>query len=441
MLPQTSDLVHTATTTSYRPRLSRETRRLLLTALVAVLTLWTLARVRFPDRPAVVNPVPRILDQLTGPPTFADLAGRVGELRLQLSGSLVPVVLVADRPATDTRGLPDHAAALRVRDDVAVAVIRPAVRRAGLSPLGIIGEDRVSGLTVIETATSSRPALPILWSPRDLDQPRYVLATATSPHGISLQPAFVGSLAPIDVPYWDGPVWALPTDVTLSAGALTFTEQGELIGVVAPHERGLAIVPARLLLAAAEQALEAPQKPAADLGIEVDELTPRLAVAAGAETGVMVTWVDPAGVAASTLQPGDVIQMLNGTPITTPEQWLVRAARTGGGDMVTLTLTRRGAQTSAQLALPKSPRQAPATALGLTMRRAPDIGAEVMRVARGSSADDAGLAAGDIITSIGGVAAPTPGQVRSAFASMARGDLLMVALRRGTTHRVVALQR
>ena len=441
MLPQTTDLVDTGATTTYRPRLSRETRRLLLTAFVAVLTLWTLARVRFPDRPVVVSPVPPILDQLTGRPTFGDLAGRVAELRAQLSGSLVPVMLVADRATTDTRGLPDRAAALRVRDDLAVAIIRPAIRRAGLSPLGIIGEDRVSGLTLIETATNGRPELPILWSPRDLDQPRFVLATATSPLGISLQPAFVGSLAPMDVPYWPGSVWALPTEVALAAGALTFTEQGELIGVVAPHEHGLAIVPARLFLAAAERALETPQKPPVDFGLEVDELTPRLAGAAKAETGVIVTWVDPTGIAATTLQPGDVIQALNGTPITTPEQWLVGASRTGGGDKVTLTYTRRGAQTNAQLAVPASAPRAPATTLGLTLRRTSDIGTEVMRVASGSSADDAGIAAGDIITSIGGLAAPTPAQVRSAFASMARGELLMVAVRRGTTHRIVALQR
>ena len=441
MLPQTTDLIDTAPATSHRPRLSRETRRLLLTAFVAVLTLWTLARVRFPDRPAIVSPVPPILDQLTSPPTFADLAARVAELQAQLSDSIVPIALVADRAVVGAGTTREPVAALRVRDDLAVAVITPAIRRAGLSLPGIIGEDRGSGLTLIGTPTSGRPALPILWSPRSLDQPRYVLATAASPRGISLQPAFVGSLAPIDVPYWPGPVWALPTDVPLAAGALTFTEQGELMGVVAAHDGGLAIVPARLLLAAAEKTLEAPQKPAADLGIDVGELTPRLAVAAGAETGVIVTWVDPSGIAASILQSGDVIQALNETPITTPEQWRVAAARTGVGDVLMLTLTRMGAQTRTQIAASTPASKTADGTLGLAMLRIAGVGAHVMRVARGSSGADAGLMAGDVITSIGGVPAPTPAQVRSAFTSMARGTLLMVTVERGTTHHVVALQR
>jgi hypothetical protein len=440
VLPQTTDLIDTAPATAHRPRLSRETRRLLLTAFVAVLILWTLARVRFPDRPALVSPVPPILDQLTGPPTFAELAARVAELRVQLSDAIVPIALVADRPIIDAGGFPERAAALRVRDDLVVAVVTPALRRAGLSPSGIVGEDRGSGLTLIGIPTSGRPALPILWSPRNLDQPRYVLATTISPRGISLQPAFVGSLAAIDVPYWPGPVWALPMDVTLSAGALTFTEQGELIGVVASHERGLAIVPARLLLAAAEQTLEAPQKPAADLGIDVGELTPRLAVAAGAQTGVIVTWVDPSGITASLLRPGDVIQALNETAIATPEQWRVGAARTGVGDVLTVTFTRRGAQARTQIVAAPTTKTTTGV-LGLTMLRIAGVGAEVIRVTRGSAADDAGLATGDVITTIDTFAAPTPAQVQSAFASIAHGELLMVAVDRGTTHRIMALQR
>src|SRR4029450_3739891 len=78
VVPQNTEVIESAESASYRPRLPRETRRLLLTALVAVLTLWVLPRVRFPERPAAPNPVPPILDQLTGPPTFAELAARVG---------------------------------------------------------------------------------------------------------------------------------------------------------------------------------------------------------------------------------------------------------------------------------------------------------------------------------------------------------------------------
>jgi hypothetical protein len=439
VIPHNVDVLDAAERAPYRPRLSRETRRLLLTALIAVLTLWALARVRFPDRPPDPNPVPPILDQLTRPPTFADLAARVAELREQLADSLVPIVLVHDR-ADDARGPLDRVPALRIRDDLAVTVIAPAASRSGAAPLGVVAEDRGSGLTLVQTDVGTRPALPIFWSPRDLDRPRFLIASSLSPARISLHPAFIGSLAPIEIPQWAGAVWALPMDAVLTPGALLFTEQGELVGAVASYEAGLAVVPARLLMASAERLLEAPQTTPVDPGIDVDTLTSRLAVAAGAETGVVVTWVDPAGLAAGMLRAGDVIQSIDDVEIGSAEQWRVRIARAGAGDTLMLRVMRRGAQRTVQLQLP-APAERSAASLGLTMRPAAAAGAEVMRVTRGSAADQAGVLAGDLITAIGGIAAPTPGQVRSAFASIERGDLLIVAVRRGRVHQVVAIQR
>jgi serine protease Do len=439
VIPHNSGVIDVAESAPYRPRLSRETRRLLLTALVAVLTLWVLARVRFPDRPPTPNPVPPILDQLTGSPTFAGLAARVGELRVQLSDSLVPVAIVDDRADGDVPTPRDRMAALRIQDDLAVTLMPPAASRSG-TPLGVIAEDRGSGLTLIQTAVKTRPAVPIFWSPRDLDQPRYVLASSTSASTVSLHPAFIGSLAPMEIAQWTGAVWALPTDVAITPGAVLFSEQGELIGLAARYSAGLVVVPARMLLASAEQLLEAPPKLAADLGIEIDALTARLAIAAGAETGVVVTWVDPTGIAAMTLRAGDVIQAIDDMEVTNAEQWRVRAARVGVGETVTLRVTRRGAQRTVQLDMPPSPEQS-ANTLGLTMRGVAGVGAEVMRVERGSAADQAGIVAGDLVAAIDSVTAPTPSQVSSAFASIQRGDLLIAAIRRGGAHRVVAIQR
>jgi S1-C subfamily serine protease len=293
---------------------------------------------------------------------------------------------------------------------------------------------------LVGTPIKTRPRLPIFWSPRDLDQPRYVLASSTSPSGISLHPVFVGSLAPITTPQWAGTVWALPIDAAVVPGALLFTEQGELVGVVAQYDAGLAVVPARMLLASAEGLLESPQKAPADLGIEVDTLTPQLATAAGAETGVVVAWVDPAGIAASMLRVGDVIQAANDTAITSVEQWRVRAARVGVGDTVTLRVIRRGAARTATLAIAATPEDSRAE-LGLEMRPAARVGTEITRVARGSAAYAAGIAPGDFITAIGSVNAPSPARVASAFAAIERGELLMVAIRRNGTHRVMVLQR
>src|SRR5262245_8500898 len=337
-----TDVIERAESGSYRPRLSRETRRLLLTALVSMLTLWVLARVRFPERPAVPNPVPPILDQLTGRPTFAELAARVGELRGQLADSLVSLAFVREDAYAGAGGSVQRAVALRIRDDLAVTVVAPVTRRAG-APRGVVAEDRGSGLMLVETAVKTRPQLPIFWSPRDLQQPRYLLASSASPEDFSLQPTFIGSLAPIETPQWAGPVWALPTDAAVSPGALLFTEQGELVGVVVQSDAGSVIVPARVLLASAERLLEAPPKAPAALGVDVETLTPRLAAATGAKAGVVVAWVDPAGIAAPLLRIGDVIEAIDDVAITDAEQWRVRVTRAGAGDTLNFRVIRRGA--------------------------------------------------------------------------------------------------
>jgi PDZ domain len=435
-----TDVIESAESGSYRPRLSRETRRLLLTALVAMLTLWVLARVRFPERPAAPNPVPPILDQLTGPPTFAELAARVGELRGQLADSLVSLVFVGNDAHASSGGPVQRTVALRIRDDLAVTVVSPATRRAGASPRGAVAEDRGSGLMLVETAVKTRPQLPIFWSPRDLQQPRYLLASSASPEDISLQPVFIGSLAPIDTPQWAGLVWALPMDAAVAPGALLFTEQGELVGVVAQSDAGPAIVPARVLLASAERLLEAPPKAAAELGIDIETLTPRLAAAAGAQTGVVVAWVDPDGIATSLLRIGDVIDAIDDVAITNAEQWRVRAARVGVGDTLNLRVTRLGAQRMVQLVV-RAPSEENAAFLGLGMRRVARAGTEVTRVVRGSASEAAGIAAGDVITAIGDIQAPTPAQIASAFEALDNGDLVIVAVSRGGAHRVMALQR
>jgi len=437
-MPQNIDIIDGPATASYRPRLSRETRQLLLTALLAVLTLWILARVRFPDRPPAANPVPPILEQLTGTTTFADLAARVAELRAQLADSLVPFAFtpVEARPGAAAQ----RAVALRIRDDVAVTVGVPANRRAGGAPSGVVAEDRASGLVLVSTPVNTRPRVPIFWSPRDLQQPRYVLAASTSLSDITLQPAFIGSLAPVETSQWTEPVWALPLDVAIAPGALLFTEQGELVGVVAQCDTGLAVVPARVLLASAERLLESPPKAPADIGVDVDELTPALATVLGAQSGVVISWVDPNGIAASALRVGDVIEAIDDVTIASVAQWRVRAARAAVGDAFTLRVTRRGAQRTVKLVLP-SASGVNGAALGLGMRPVVRVGTEVTRVARGSAAETAGIAAGDLITLIGTVSAPTPSQIASAFDGVNRGDLLMVAVTRDGVHRVMALQR
>jgi S1-C subfamily serine protease len=205
-------------------------------------------------------------------------------------------------------------------------------------------------------------------------------------------------------------------------------------------DTGLAIVPARVLLASAERLLEAPPKAPADLGIEVETLTPRLAAATGVQAGVVVAWVDPDGIAAPLLRIGDVIEAIDDVAITNAEQWRVRATRAGVGDTLNLRVIRRGAPRVVQL-LARAPSTENAAFLGLGMRRVARVGTEVTRVVRASASEAAGIVTGDLITAIGNISAPTPAQIASAFEATESGKLVIVAVRRNGGHRVLALQR
>ena len=88
----------------YRPRVSRETRLLLTTALVAIAALWVLARIRFPDSPATPNPVAPLLSQLAMTPTLDGLASEVTQLQARIEPSLVALDRsAAQRPPTARR--------------------------------------------------------------------------------------------------------------------------------------------------------------------------------------------------------------------------------------------------------------------------------------------------------------------------------------------------
>jgi S1-C subfamily serine protease len=75
------------------------------------------------------------------------------------------------------------------------------------------------------------------------------------------------------------------------------------------------------------------------------------------------------------------------------------------------------------------------------MRPVARVGIEVVYVERESAAEAAGIRAGDLVTAIGAIDKPTAAQVRSAFAAAEPGDILIVAITRGSTHRVMGLQR
>ena len=169
------------------------------------------------------------------------------------------------------------------------------------------------------------------------------------------------------------------------------------MAVVIEYAARSAIVPSTTVLAEVERLIARPITPAEDLGVRVQVLTPDLAAATGTTVGVVVTWVDPVGPAASALVAGDVIDAVDGQAVPTPDVWNVRVARIGTGTTLTLRVHRHGEVRDVTLRAPGASSAASNGRLGLRMRRGPRSGSELIGVEPGSVGARGGLAAGDVI--------------------------------------------
>ena len=128
-------------TNTVRSRVSRETRQLLTAALVALLALWVLARIRFPGPPSGPNPIPNLLAQLSTPPRFASLGGEIAELQGRLASSWLSIPVSTDDSAeSGSRRLP----AMRLQRSTAVIGLRSSDRLP--NEREVLAFDRASGL-------------------------------------------------------------------------------------------------------------------------------------------------------------------------------------------------------------------------------------------------------------------------------------------------------
>ncbi len=419
-----------------QPRISRETRRLLLAALIALVVLWMLARVRSTDGAPPQGPVQPLLDQIAARPVFSDLAEEVS----RVYGRLRPSLLVVNAPAVDEASTNSggQVAAFRVANTLAMALLPPGVLEQP-HDLDVLATDAASGLTLLNVEdTSGTVSEAGAWTPQQPEIPRYMWATTTAAAAVSLRPVFVAALEPITRPAWSGQLWKMAAPTDLEPGTFVFTTAGELAGLVIDDAGGRAIVGPQALKVAVDQLRTSPAHGRGHLGLDVQPMTRRLASATGATAGVIVSWVDPEGPAAGALRVGDVIEEANGERLTS-EHWAVRAARLVPGDLVTVRARRAGEVREVVLVATFPPPQPNVASLGLTMRALSGIGSEVTRVEPATAAHRAGVQAGDVITLAGGVAAPTPAQIRSAFAADPEGQGVLLALTRGTSHRVVVV--
>jgi len=268
------------------------------------------------------------------------------------------------------------------------------------------------------------------------------VAADVSSAGVAGRPVFIGAVQPVESPaWWSEMVWELPAGTDLSAGTFVFTADSAFVGVVDEVGGRRAIVPADTLKTAANRLAAEGRKDYGRLGVETQPLTGGVASSTGAQTGVVVTSVDPQGPAAEQLQPTDIIEAVGDNPLPTYEHWHAIAARVTAAQTISLRVRRAGdVRTITLTAVPLTPAEE-ALQLGLTMRTIRGKGVEVLAVAPGSAAALAGLQPGDVITVVGDRKAPTPTQVTRHFTAATVDRPLLVAVTRGTVHHVLTLDK
>jgi hypothetical protein len=425
------------------PTVSRDTRVLLAIIVMAVATLWALARLRFPEGSPTAGPVPPVLAQLAPLSAFDDIASAVARLQTRLGPLMLGLDIEHRDGANGSRVIRTRVSALRFRDDLAVALLSSSTVADGSAPTILevpeVARDHASQLAVVRVVGDAGPTLPT-WDARRPSLPRFLIAGEASGAGLSLRPVFVGSLTEVVTPVWPDPIWALPDRTDLTAGTLVFTIEGALAGLVIERAAQLALVPADTVVAVAERLAREGQTPPGWLGIEVERLTPLTAAATGATAGLIVSWIDPTSPAGRDLRVADVVETADGQPMTTVEHWLARTARLTVGESLPVTVRQRGVVNDLLLT---------ATAktggndrpLGLAFRTIPRIGVEVVRVDAGSAAFYADLRIGDVLTLVGDVETPTTVQASRVFAAASKERPVVIGVARAGRHHVVAIER
>jgi hypothetical protein len=427
-----------------RPRVSRETRLLLVTVGLAAVALWVLDRVRSFDAvaPGVAESAQPLLRPLLGRPAIDELSIDLARLDARIRPWVTTVMLPGG-------GMPPRtAAAVRLRDTLAIAFI-PDGGEVPDSRTSLVAHDRPTGLTVFRVGDGSAapsPAQGLAVSTAELSSaPRYLLSVDAYSGTVSVRPQLLSGLTVRPSPAWRGTVWALPPGSGATPGSLLFTTAAELAGAVVDDGKVLSLVPAPMLVAEVDRLMSRAGASPGTLPVEVENLSPAVGTLVGVEWGVVITWTNPAD-DSEILQSGDVVQAVNGEPVRSVEEWWARVHRLYAGDEVRLSVARGGDLRDVRVTASPAQRVAAADAestasqagagLGLAMRPVPGLGTAVVSVAAGSRAAAAGLAPDDLISRAGDVQAPSPAQLRQAFA---QGPVLL-SVTRGSRHHVLVLQ-
>ena len=241
-----------------------------------------------------------------------------------------------------------------------------------------------------------------------------------------------------------------------SGGALV-NLRGELVGIntmiFSPSGGNVGIgfaIPTNLSSEVMQQLIAHGKVSRGTLGIDTQEITPRIAQVLGLKNsnGVVVTRVSNGSVAdQADVQTGDVITAIDGKPLRSPQELRNAEGLLPVGSSVKLTITRSG--TPRDITLKLTPEKLAtldggkldARLVGVTFSELPQnlrsqgvAGVQVAAVAKGSRADQGGLKQGDILLGIGNLRVTGLNTMQRLAGANPRQLLLVVSGDEGTRY-------
>jgi serine protease Do len=327
-------------------------------------------------------------------------------------------------------------------------------------PGKVVGGDAKTDLALLKVEATGLPVIPLGDSSR-LEVGEPVMAVG-NPFGLE-QTVTTGIVSATGRAIGAGPYDDfIQTDASINpgnSGGPLVNARGEVVGVntaIASGSGGSVgigfAIPTNLAKPIVAQLAETGRVTRAWLGVSIQPLTRELATSFGLPdtTGALVSSVmDDSPAARSGLKPGDVITMYDGRPVARSADLPRAVAETPVGREVPIEVVRDGKRLAltvkvAQLDEPDrraSADEPSATRLGIAARPVPPElararnlpegrGILVERVEEGSKAQNAGIAAGDVIVEVNRTPVASVGALQGALAKHPAGKPVLLLVNR-----------